>query len=259
LTIDSASGVVLPAGNYRLTLVANGIMDNGGRSLDADVVLNFHVLPGDANGDRIVNDGDLYLVWQNLLLPPPSRDLQFDLNNDGAVTLADLDVVRANYRNSLPEAAAASELATPNEDPEVEMLAVVASAEPSPAPDSSVSKVSSQDNSLDARAVSTSLAGFWSGSLFEWRTAEESGRARAKDASHLLNLSSSSFFDWQTAADVLSPFSPGLRISMGAFGSAPAPSPFAFRTIEYSSSSPADSTIAEKTRSPKPLGHIAPT
>ena len=32
-----------------------------------------------------------------MLQPPANRDLQYDLNHDGGVTLADVDVVRANY------------------------------------------------------------------------------------------------------------------------------------------------------------------
>ncbi|NOS68464.1 MAG: hypothetical protein HOP33_00850, partial [Verrucomicrobia bacterium] len=97
LVLGLAPGVVLPEGNYRLTLSAAGITDGGGRALDADVVVDFHILTGDANGDRIVNDLDLYLVWQGLLQPPANRDLQYDLNHDGGVTLADVDVVRVNY------------------------------------------------------------------------------------------------------------------------------------------------------------------
>ena len=103
LIVGLVPGVVLPEGNYRRTLSAAGITDGGGRVLDADVVVDFHILTGDANGDRIVNDLDLYLVWQGLLQPPANRDLQYDLNHDGGVTLADVDVVRANYLAVLPD------------------------------------------------------------------------------------------------------------------------------------------------------------
>jgi len=51
----------------------------------------------DVNHDRVVNDLDVYLVWQNLLQPPGSRDLQFDLDGDAAVTTADVTIVRASY------------------------------------------------------------------------------------------------------------------------------------------------------------------
>ena len=101
LTIGLASGVLLPDGDYRMTLRAAGIMDGGGRALDAGVELNFHILTGDTNGDRILNEPDLFLVWRNLLQPPANRDLQFDLNNDRAVSVADVDVIRASYQNGL--------------------------------------------------------------------------------------------------------------------------------------------------------------
>ena len=115
----------LPAANYRLTLLATGITDGGGRPLGTDVVVSFHVLPGDANGDRVVNDLDLYLVWQNLLLPPASRDLQFDLNNDGVVSQADLDVVRADFRAVLPESAPAAAAASDTTEDESDLVAGV--------------------------------------------------------------------------------------------------------------------------------------
>ena len=114
LRIGLASGVILPDGDYQMTLRADRITDGGGRALDADVELNFHILTGDTNGDRIVNEPDLFLVWRSLLQPPANRDLQFDLNNDRAVSAADVDVIRANYRNTLndsvpPSIAAAGE------------------------------------------------------------------------------------------------------------------------------------------------------
>jgi len=47
------------------------------------------VLTGDVNGNRVVNDIDLYGVWQELLKAPASRDLNAGSGCDGAVTLAD--------------------------------------------------------------------------------------------------------------------------------------------------------------------------
>ena len=101
LTIGLANGVILPAGDYQMTLRAGGVADGGGRTLKTDVELQFHILNGDTNGDRIVNDTDLFLVWRNLLQPPVTRDPQFDLNNDRTVSLADVDVIRASYQNEL--------------------------------------------------------------------------------------------------------------------------------------------------------------
>ena len=108
LTIGLASGVVLPAGNYRLTLLAAGIANDIGQPLGADVVLSFHVLPGDTNGDRIVNDLDLYLVWQNLLRPLAARNLNADVDGDGQVTSADVTAVKSHYLATVPVSASPS-------------------------------------------------------------------------------------------------------------------------------------------------------
>jgi hypothetical protein len=64
------------------------------------------VLTGDANGDAVTNDIDLFLVFRNLLRPPASRDLNQDLNGDSQVTSADVDIVKSNYLGTLPAAPA---------------------------------------------------------------------------------------------------------------------------------------------------------
>jgi hypothetical protein len=104
LTLNLASGVVLPAGDYRLTLVAAGIADINGQSLSANVSTDFHVLPGDANGDRVVNDRDLFAVWQNSLRPLAQQDLNADVNGDGRVTAADVQVIKSFYLTKVPTA-----------------------------------------------------------------------------------------------------------------------------------------------------------
>jgi hypothetical protein len=100
-TLDLAA-LALPAGNYRLTLKAGAVHDIGGLAMTQEARIDFHVLPGDANGDRSVNDLDLYRVWRNLTRPAALRDPNDDLTGDGQVTTADLELVRANYRKNLP-------------------------------------------------------------------------------------------------------------------------------------------------------------
>ncbi len=64
----------------------------------ASVPLLFGLGPNpDLNGDRLVNESDLYLVWQELLKPVGNRNPNFDLNADGTVTLDDLGVVKTYY------------------------------------------------------------------------------------------------------------------------------------------------------------------
>jgi hypothetical protein len=65
------------------------------------MVLAYTNATADVNADGFVNDLDLYLVWQNLLKPAASHDLRYDLTGDGAVTLDDVAVIRANYRLDL--------------------------------------------------------------------------------------------------------------------------------------------------------------
>ncbi len=98
----------VPDGDYTATLFAANISDTAGNRLASDYTFDLHLLGGDANGDRIVNDLDLYRIWQNQLKPVAARDLNDDLNGDGQVTLADLDVIRTKYLMRLSASPVAS-------------------------------------------------------------------------------------------------------------------------------------------------------
>ncbi|MSU36353.1 MAG: hypothetical protein EXS36_14905 [Pedosphaera sp.] len=102
LTFPGLLNQRLPDGLYRLRISAASVVAVDGKPLDQDFILDFHVLTGDANGDRITNDLDLYRVWQNQRKSVAARDLNNDLNGDGQFTSADLDVVRGNYLGRLP-------------------------------------------------------------------------------------------------------------------------------------------------------------
>ncbi len=75
--------------------------DVDGKPLTADYTYQFFVLTGDVNADRVVNDRDLYAVWQNLLKPAAARDLNADLDGDSQVTQTDVNVVKGNYLATL--------------------------------------------------------------------------------------------------------------------------------------------------------------
>jgi len=77
----------LPDGNYRLTLRAGAVVDSDGAAMANDFHYDFHVLSGDVNGDRVVNEQDLYLVWQNLSKPVAQQDMNGDLDGDGVLEL----------------------------------------------------------------------------------------------------------------------------------------------------------------------------
>jgi len=98
LTFPGLSGQKLPDGRYKLTVSRAGIADANGNQLIADFDFTFHALTGDANGDAVVNDRDLYLVWQNLLKPAASRNLNEDLTGDGQVTSVQADPAPDNVR-----------------------------------------------------------------------------------------------------------------------------------------------------------------
>jgi hypothetical protein len=102
--------------DYSLTL---RVRDNG--SPTGEVTLNIIVrvakasldrLPGDADGNGFVDERDTYEVWQNLIKPLSNRNMNDDLNGDGGVTLADLNLVRAHLGESLAQAPAPAALPT---------------------------------------------------------------------------------------------------------------------------------------------------
>ena len=77
--------------------------------LDGDDILGHYLaaftLPGDLNGDGTVGSGDLDIVRANWGQSVPAGDLSFgDADGDGTVGSADLDIVRANWGSGLPSA-----------------------------------------------------------------------------------------------------------------------------------------------------------
>ena len=97
LTFPGLADRQLPDGRWVLTVKAAGIQDPDGFPLGADYRFRFGVLSGDANRDGVVNDLDLYRVWQNWIQPFGAQDLAADLNGDQKVDQKDLNLVLANY------------------------------------------------------------------------------------------------------------------------------------------------------------------
>jgi hypothetical protein len=91
----------LPDGVYSLRLLAGSIANANGKTLAQDAVFTFSVLAGDVNGDRRVDAVDSGIMQQSLLNPPSQRDPNNDLNGDGQVTSADLDIVQHNFGSYL--------------------------------------------------------------------------------------------------------------------------------------------------------------
>jgi hypothetical protein len=100
-TLTLASNT-LADGDYRVTLPAGSIKDAVGNVLNTPYTFTFSVLKGDVNGDRVVNDLDLYQVWSQLSKPAGARNPGDDLNGDGVVNAADLALLKSNYLAKLP-------------------------------------------------------------------------------------------------------------------------------------------------------------
>src|SRR6202012_5216772 len=101
------TSVNLPDGTYDLHLIPAGIVDAAGHTLNLNGQSFFDVpffkLTGDADGSRTVDAQDLLLVRQALgtSAGQPAFNPSSDLNNDGAVTSADLQIVSTNLGHTL--------------------------------------------------------------------------------------------------------------------------------------------------------------
>jgi hypothetical protein len=101
-------------GNYRATMAAAGVTDAQGRTLDGnadgvagdDFSLDFYILGGDANRDRVVDFNDLVRLAQNYN-SSASTYAQADFNFDGVVDFNDLVILAQHYNSSLAAPTAA--------------------------------------------------------------------------------------------------------------------------------------------------------
>jgi hypothetical protein len=96
----TASGI-LPDGNYRATIPAGAVQDQFGNHMAADYSLDFFVLGGDANHDRVVDISDLYVLAANFKQPGAMTFSQGDFNYDGTVDNADLAILAARWQTNL--------------------------------------------------------------------------------------------------------------------------------------------------------------
>jgi hypothetical protein len=99
--LDFKSEVVLPDGDYRLTIDAEDVADSAGNPLPADFAFDFFVMAGDINRDRAVDFADLVVVAQNY----GGTGKTFatgDLTADGKTDFADLVILSQNYGAALP-------------------------------------------------------------------------------------------------------------------------------------------------------------
>ena len=100
---NTAQDFILPKGNYRLVISAEDVSING-EPMVADAVLDFFVLPGDANHDRHVNLDDFNTMTANFGTSGKNFT-QGNFNYDalGNVDLADFNLLAANFGTDVPE------------------------------------------------------------------------------------------------------------------------------------------------------------
>ena len=100
---DTAANVAdrpLADGDYVASIPAGSIADAAGNVLAEDATLNFWVLSGDVNRDRVVNIFDFFAARSNVG-DTAGLFSTGDANYDGVVNLFDLFTVRRNFGRAL--------------------------------------------------------------------------------------------------------------------------------------------------------------
>jgi hypothetical protein len=87
--------------NYRATLHAAGVSDRSNNAMAQDYVLDFFVLAGDANRDRVVNFADLLALARNYNTSGRAW-ADGDFTGDGVVNFNDLLTLARSYNKALP-------------------------------------------------------------------------------------------------------------------------------------------------------------
>ena len=86
----------IPDGNYRATLLADGVTDAAGNALAQDFNVDFFFLQGDANHDGAVNLNDFNALAANF--GQSNRNFSHgDFNYDGTVNLQDFNLLAARF------------------------------------------------------------------------------------------------------------------------------------------------------------------
>lgn len=99
-TFSSFVSGMLPKGNYLAVIHAFGVTDASGNPMVSDAIFHFSFLPGDANGDGMVDLRDLCLLAVNWC-GTGMTCAQGDFNFDGTVDSRDLAILALNWQQGL--------------------------------------------------------------------------------------------------------------------------------------------------------------
>lgn len=97
------TGDTLAEGNYRVTLIAQHVVDYSGNAMVSDVSFDFHRFYGDINGDRIINIADLF-PFRNASFSTendPNYNEAFDNDRDGKIDISELFLFRSRFGSTL--------------------------------------------------------------------------------------------------------------------------------------------------------------
>jgi hypothetical protein len=84
-----------------ITVTANDVKDSAGINLD-DACLTVGLLLGDVNGDGLVDSADLDIVNSQIGQPTNGENFRSDINTDGVISAADARVVTQQQGTHLP-------------------------------------------------------------------------------------------------------------------------------------------------------------
>jgi hypothetical protein len=84
-----------------ITVTANDVKDSAGINLGT-ACLTVGLLLGDVNGDGVVDSADLDIVNSQIGQPTNGENFRSDINNDGVISRADVQIVTRQQGTRLP-------------------------------------------------------------------------------------------------------------------------------------------------------------
>src|SRR5436190_5276682 len=100
LTVN-LSGVATTCNASDITLTVNDVKDDAGDNLGTGCV-TMGMLLGDVDGNRVVDSNDSTIVRSQLGQPTNDTNLRSDVNGDGTISNADLQLISRHIGTSLP-------------------------------------------------------------------------------------------------------------------------------------------------------------